>query len=337
MADVDAIGGYEKKYHVQPDPMKLYSYGLSFRDLIEAIERNNLSTGAGYIEHKGESYVVRAEGRIANAEQIANIVIATRAGTPIHIDDVGSVSIGKELRTGSASENGRELVVGTAWMLVGANSRTVATAVAEKLERINATLPPDIRANPVLSRVKLVDATIATVRRNLTEGALLVILVLFLLLGNARAALITAMAIPLSMLMAVSGMVQMKISGNLMSLGAIDFGLIVDGAVIIMENCLRRLGEKQHELGRLLTLPERLQEVMAASKEMIQPTVFGQAIIITVYVPILSLTGVEGKMFHPMAMTVILALVSAFILSMTFIPAMVAIFIKGRVKEKRTC
>jgi cobalt-zinc-cadmium resistance protein CzcA len=335
VADVDAIGGYEKKYHVQPDPMKLYSYGLSFRDLIEAIERNNLSTGAGYIEHKGESYVVRAEGRIANAEQIANIVIATRAGTPIHIDDVGSVSIGKELRTGSASENGRELVVGTAWMLVGANSRTVATAVAEKLERINATLPPDIRANPVLSRVKLVDATIATVRRNLTEGALLVILVLFLLLGNARAALITAMAIPLSMLMAVSGMVQMKISGNLMSLGAIDFGLIVDGAVIIIENCLRRLGEKQHELGRLLTLPERLQEVMAASKEMIQPTVFGQAIIITVYVPILSLTGVEGKMFHPMAMTVILALVSAFILSMTFIPAMVAIFIKGRVKEKK--
>jgi len=335
VADVDAIGGYEKKYHVQPDPMKLYSYGLSFRDLIEAIERNNLSTGAGYIEHKGESYVVRAEGRIANAEQIANIVIATRAGTPIHIHDVGTVSIGKELRTGSASKNGRELVVGTAWMLVGANSRTVATAVAEKLERINATLPPDIRANPVLSRVKLVDATIATVRRNLTEGALLVILVLFLLLGNARAALITAMAIPLSMLMAASGMVQMKISGNLMSLGAIDFGLIVDGAVIIIENCLRRLGEKQHELGRLLTLPERLQEVMAASKEMIQPTVFGQAIIITVYVPILSLTGVEGKMFHPMAMTVILALVSAFILSMTFIPAMVAIFIKGRVREKK--
>ena len=333
LADVDAIGGYEKKYHVQPDPMKLYSYGLSFKDLIEAIERNNLSTGAGYVEHKGESYVVRAEGRIANEEQIADIVVATRAGMPIHIHDVASVSIGKELRTGSASENGRELVVGTAWMLVGANSRTVAEAVAEKLDKINATLPPDVHAKPVLSRVKLVDATIATVRRNLTEGALLVIVVLFLLLGNFRAALITATAIPLSMLMAATGMVQMKISGNLMSLGAIDFGLIVDGAVIIIENCLRRLGEKQHELGRLLTLPERLQEVMAASKEMIQPSVFGQAIIITVYVPILSLTGVEGKMFYPMAMTVILALVSAFILSMTFVPAMVAIFVRGRVKE----
>ncbi len=335
LADVDVIGGYEKKFHVQPDPIKLFSYGLSFRDLIEAIERNNLSTGAGYVEHQGESYVVRAEGRIANEEQIADIVVATRAGMPIYIHDVASVSIGKELRTGSASENGREVVVGTALMLIGANSRTVAASVAEKLEQINKTLPPDIRAKPVLSRVRLVDATIATVRRNLAEGAMLVIMVLFLLLGNFRAALITALAIPLSMLMAATGMVQMKISGNLMSLGAIDFGLIVDGAVIIIENCLRRLGEKQHELGRLLTLPERLQEVMSASKEMIQPSVFGQGIIITVYVPILSLTGVEGKMFHPMAMTVILALVSAFILSMTLIPALVAIFIRGRVKEKQ--
>jgi len=335
LADVDSIGGYEKKYHVQPDPMKLHSYGLSFRDLIEAIERNNLSTGAGYVEHKGESYVVRAEGRIVNESQIADIVVSTRSGTPIHIHDVASVSIGKELRTGSASEDGREVVIGTAWMLIGANSRTMAATAAEKLEKINATLPPDIHAKPVLSRVKLVDATIATVRRNLTEGALLVIVVLFLLLGNFRAALITAMAIPFSMLMAATGMVQIKISGNLMSLGAIDFGLIVDGAVIIVENCLRRLGEKHHEFGRLLILPERLQEVMAASKEMIQPSVFGQAIIITVYIPILSLEGVEGKMFHPMAMTVILALVSAFILSMTFVPAMVAIFIRGRVKEKK--
>lgn len=335
LADVDVIGGYEKKFHVQPDPMKLFSYGLSFRDLIEAIERNNLSTGAGYVEHQGESYVVRAEGRIANEEQIADIVVATRAAMPIYIRDVATVSIGKELRTGSASEDGREVVVGTALMLIGANSRTVAASVAEKLDQINKTLPPDIRAKPVLSRVRLVDATIATVRRNLAEGAMLVIMVLFLLLGNFRAALITALAIPLSMLMAATGMVQLKISGNLMSLGAIDFGLIVDGAVIIIENCLRRLGEKQHELGRLLTLPERLQEVMVASKEMIQPSVFGQAIIITVYVPILSLTGVEGKMFHPMAMTVILALVSAFILSMTLIPALVAIIIRGRVKEKQ--
>jgi len=335
LADVDAIGGYEKKYHVQPDPMKLFSYGLTFQDLIEAIKRNNISAGAGYIEYQGEAYVVRSDGRISEESQIGDIVVSTRSGLPIHIHDVATVEAGKELRTGSASSNGKEAVVGTAWMLIGANSRTVATAVADKLDKINKTLPPDVRAKPVLSRTKLVDATIATVRRNLAEGAMLVIVVLFVLLGNFRAALITAFAIPLSMLMAFTGMVQWNISGNLMSLGAIDFGLIVDGAVIIVENCLRRLAEKQHGLGRILSLPERLHEVMVASKEMIQPSVFGQAIIITVYVPILSLTGVEGKMFHPMAMTVILALASAFILSLTVIPAMVAVFITGRVKEEK--
>ncbi|MBI5250028.1 MAG: CusA/CzcA family heavy metal efflux RND transporter [Desulfomonile tiedjei] len=335
LAEIDAIGGFEKKYHVQPDPMKLFSYGLSFDDLIEAIKKNNISAGAGYIEYQGEAYVVRADGRIGNEDQIADIVVATRSGTPIHVHDVATVSIGKELRTGSASENGSEVVVGTALMLIGANSRTVAAAVDAKLKDINKTLPPDIRAKPVLNRTKLVDATIATVQRNLAEGAMLVIVVLFVLLGNIRAALITALAIPLSMLMAFTGMVQWNISGNLMSLGAIDFGLIVDGAVIIVENCLRRLAEKQHQLGRMLTLPERLLEVTSASKEMIQPSVFGQAIIITVYVPILSLTGVEGKMFHPMAFTVILALVSAFILSLTFIPAMVAVVIRGKVKEEQ--
>jgi heavy metal efflux system protein len=335
LADVDAIGGYEKKYHVQPDPMKLFSYGLTFHDLIEAIKRNNISAGAGYIEYQGESYVVRSDGRISEESQIADIVVSTRSGLPIHIHDVAAVEVGKELRTGSGSSNGKEAVIGTAWMLIGANSRTVATSVAEKLDKINQTLPPDIRAKPVLNRTKLVDATIATVQRNLAEGAILVIVVLFVLLGNIRAALITALAIPLSMLMAFTGMVQWNISGNLMSLGAIDFGLIVDGAVIIVENCLRCLAEKQHQLGRILTLPERLREVKSASKEMIQPSVFGQAIIITVYVPILSLTGVEGKMFHPMAFTVILALVSAFILSLTFVPAMVAIVIRGKVKEEQ--
>jgi len=335
LTDVDVIGGYEKKYHVQPDPMKLFSFGFSFRDLIEAIERNNLSTGAGYVEHMGESYVVRAEGRIANEEQIADIVIATRSGTPIHIHDVATVSIGKELRTGSASEDGREIVVGTALMLIGENSRTVAAAVAEKLEQINKTLPPDVRAKPVLSRVKLVDATIATVRRNLAEGAILVIVVLFVLLGNFRAALITAMAIPLSMLMAATGMIQLKISGNLMSLGAIDFGIIVDGAVVIVENCVRKIAEARQELKRPLTQRERLDVTWAASKEVRKPMIFGEAIIIIVYFPILSLTGVEGKMFHPMAMTVILALASASILSMTFIPAMVAIFVTGSAGEKK--
>jgi cobalt-zinc-cadmium resistance protein CzcA len=335
LADVDAIGGYVKKYHIQPDPMKLFSFGLTFQDLVEAVKRNNTSVGAGYIEYQGEAYVVRSDGRIQDEAQIADIVVDTRSGMPIHVHDVATVEIGKELRTGSASLNSKETVIGTAWMLIGANSRTVAASVAAKLDKINDTLPPDIRSKPVQSRTKLVDATIATVRLNLAEGSILVIVVLFVLLGNIRAAIITALAIPLSMLMAFTGMVQLNISGNLMSLGAIDFGLIVDGAVIIVENCLRRLGEKQHDLGRALNLPERLHEVMAASKEMVQPTVFGQAIIIVVYVPILSLTGIEGKMFHPMAVTVILALISAFVISLTVVPAMVAIFISGKVKEDK--
>src|SRR5271157_1697937 len=300
LADVDAIGGYVKKFHVQPDPMKLFSYGLSFQDLIEAIKQNNVSTGAGYIEHKGEAYVVRADGRIGNEDQIADIVVTTRGGTPVHIHDIASVAIGKELRTGSASSNGVEVVVGTALMLIGSNSRTVAAAVDAKIKEINKTLPADIHATPILNRTTLVDATLETVRWNLTEGAILVIVVLFLLLGNFRAALITTMVIPLAMLMAATGMIQWKISGTLMSLGAIDFGLIVDGAIIIIENCLRRLSEKRQELGRELVVEERLREVMAASKEMIQPTVFGQGIIIIVYLPVLALTGIEGKMFHPM-------------------------------------
>ncbi len=337
VAGVDAIGGYVKQYHVQPDPMKLVSYGLSFAEVIEAIEKNNVSTGAGYVEHKGESYLVRATGRIESVEQLENIVVGTRSGVPIHVRDVvvpGGVGVGRELRTGSASENGEEVVVGTAIMLIGANSRTVAAAVDAKMAEVQRSLPTGIKAKPVLNRTKLVDATIRTVEKNLLEGAILVVVVLLLLLGNVRAALICASAIPLSMLMTATGMVQNGVSGNLMSLGAIDFGLIVDGAVIIVENCLRRLGERQHHEGRLLTLQERLHEVMVAAKEMIQPSVFGQAIIITVYIPILALTGVEGKMFHPMAMTVIFALISAFILSMTFVPAMVAILVRGRVTEK---
>ncbi|MFT3784815.1 MAG: CusA/CzcA family heavy metal efflux RND transporter [Tepidisphaeraceae bacterium] len=334
VAGVDAIGGYVKQYHVQPDPMKLVSYGFTFHDVIEALEKNNVSTGAGYIEHKGEAYTVRAGGRIETPEQVADIVVGTRSGVPIHVHDVATVEVGRELRSGSATENGEEVVVGTAMMLIGANSRTVAADVAVAVEKVNASLPPDIRAKPVLNRTKLVDATVETITRNLAEGAVLVIVVLFLLLGNIRAALLTSLAIPLSMLITSTGMVQGKISGNLMSLGAIDFGLIVDGAVIIVENCLRRLGHRQHELGRRLTLPERLAEVTAASKEMVKPSVFGQAIIITVYLPILALTGVEGKMFTPMALTVIFALIAAFVLSLTFVPAMVAILLWGNIKEK---
>ena len=333
VAGVDAIGGYVKQYHVQPDPMQLIAYGLTFQDIIEALERNNVSTGAGYIEHKGEAYLVRADGRIANQAQIANIVVGTRHGNPVYIHQVATVGVGQELRTGSAAENGAEAVVGTALMLIGENSRTVAAAVDAKMDAIRKTLPPHIEAKTVLNRTKLVDATIRTVEKNLAEGAFLVIAVLFVLLGNIRAAFITALAIPLSMLITATGMVQARVSGNLMSLGAIDFGLIVDGAVIIVENCLRRLAERQHALGRTLSLPERLHEVMVASQEMIQPTVYGQAIIITVYFPILTLTGIEGKMFHPMAMTVIFALLAAFVLSLTFVPAMVALCIRGRVRE----
>ena len=334
VAGVDAIGGYVKQYHVQPDPMELMAYGLTFQDIIEALERNNVSTGAGYIEHKGEAYVVRADGRIANEAQIASIVVGTRQGTPIYIRNVATVGLGRELRTGGASENGAEVVVGTALMLLGENSRTVAAAVDARMRDISKSLPPHIQVKTVLNRSKLVNATIKTVQKNLAEGALLVIAVLFLLLGNLRAALITALAIPLSMLMTAIGMVRAGVSGNLMSLGALDFGLIVDGAVIIVENCLRHLAERQHALGRLLTRRERLHTVSAATREMIQPSVFGQAIIITVYLPILSLTGIEGKMFTPMAMTVIFALVAAFVLSLTFVPAMVALCIRGRVTER---
>lgn len=333
VAGIDAIGGYVKHYVVEVDPTKLLAVGLSLNDITEALEKSNLSTGAGFIEHRGEAFVVRAASLLKNEEHIAQVIVTEREGVPIRIGQVAKVGIGKELRTGSASENGEEVVVGTALMLIGENSRTVAKSVDEKLSEINKSLPNGIRAKTVLNRTKLVDATISTVRNNLLEGAILVIVVLLFLLGNVRAALITATAIPISMLLTAIGMVQSKISGNLMSLGAIDFGLIVDGAVIIVENSLRHLTEKQHEKGRPLTLSERLHEVSISAKEMIQPSVFGQAIIITVYIPLLTLTGTEGKMFHPMAMTVIFALVAAFILSLTFIPAMTAIFFGGRIKE----
>jgi cobalt-zinc-cadmium resistance protein CzcA len=333
VAGVDAIGGYVKQYHVQPDPMKLVSFGMTFGEVIEALERNNASVGAGYVERNGEAYNVRVAGRINNAEEIGDIVIGTRNGTPIHVHDIATVGVGRELRTGSASENGQEVVVGTAMMLIGANSRTVAAAVDEKIADVNRSLPPGIHAKPVLNRTKLVDATIHTVQENLAIGAILVIVVLFVLLGNFRAALLTSLAIPISMLLTAIGMVESGISGNLLSLGAIDFGLIVDGSVIIVENCLRRLAERQRELARKLTLAERLETVFEASKEVRSATAFGEAIIITVYLPVLALTGTEGKMFRPMAATVIFALVAAFILSMTFVPAMVALLIRGKVRE----
>ena len=298
VAGIDAIGGYVKHYVVEIDPSKLLAVDISISEITEALEKSNLSTGAGFIEHRGEAFVVRAASLLGNESQIEQVIVAERDGVPIRVGQVARVTIGKELRTGSASENGEEVVVGTALMLIGENSRTVAKSVDEKLREVNKSLPPGIHAKTVLNRTKLVDATIGTVKKNLFEGAVLVIVVLFLLLGNIRAALVTATAIPLSMLLTAIGMVQSKISGNLMSLGAIDFGLIVDGAVIIVENCLRHLAEKQHEKGRVLSLSERVSVVTTATKEMIQPSVFGQGIIITVYIPLLTLTGTAVSYTH---------------------------------------
>lgn len=334
LADIDTIGGYVRQYHIEPNVDRMIALGLGFNDIVDSLRKNNLSIGPGYIEKNGESFLINANERIETPSQIEEVVVATKDNIPIHIKDIATVGIGKEMRTGSASYNGHEAVIGTAMMLIGSNSRIVAQAVDDKLKEIRSTLPSDIEAEPVLNRTKLVNATIHTVAKNLSEGALLVVAVLFAFLGYFRAALITALVIPLSMLMTATGMVESKISGNLMSLGAIDFGLIVDGAVIIIENCLRRLAEKQKELGRLLNDSERLQEITLATKEMIQPSVYGQGIILIVYIPLLSLSGVEGKMFHPMAMTVIFALLSAFVLSLTFIPAMIVLFVKGQIKEK---
>jgi heavy metal efflux system protein len=334
LAGVDAIGGYVKQYDVSPDLSKMVAYGISFHEIVEALESNNISAGSGFVENNGEAYLLKVDGRVAKPEQLGDIVITVRKGVPVRIRDIAQVKLGQEARTGSASEGGEEVVVGTALMLIGENSRTVAIAVSEKMESINKALPPGIVAKIKLSRTTLVDATIETIQKNLVEGAIFVVVILFFMLGNIRAALITATAIPISMLLTATGMVQARISGNLMSLGAIDFGLIIDGAVIIVENCLRRLAEKQHELGRILTLKERLEVVFDASKQVRSATAFGEAIIIAVYIPILTLTGVEGKMFQPMAATVIFALVAAFILSLTFIPASVAIFVSGKVTEK---
>ena len=336
VAGADAIGGFVKQFQVQPDPLRLISLGLSLDQVIAAIEANNVSRGANYIEQNGEGYVVRASGRVESIEDISQIVVATRAGVPVRIRDVAEVTIGKELRTGSASVNGREVVLGTALMLIGGNSRTVAATADAKIKQVSRTLPPGIYAHTVLNRTQLVDATINTVATNLAEGALLVVVVLFVMLGNLRAALVTACVIPVTMLATATGMLEGKISANLMSLGALDFGLIVDGAVIIAENSLRHLAERQREFGRALSLDERLRTVTESAGEMVRPTVFGQLIIILVYVPLLTFTGVEGKTFEPMALTVIIALVVAFIVSLTFVPAMIAIAVTKPVNEQES-
>jgi cobalt-zinc-cadmium resistance protein CzcA len=334
LAGVDVVGGYVKQYVVTPDARRLAAFGISLTALAEALERNNTSAGAGVVLQNGEALTVQADARISTSAELAKAVIATRSGVPVLLSQVATVGIGQEMRFGSASEAGVEVVVGTAVMRIGENSRAVAAGVDARLKEIARSLPPGLVIKPVLDRTRLVDATIRTVATNLTEGALLVIAVLFALLGNLRAALIAAAVIPITMLLTSAGMLQAGVSANLMSLGALDFGLIVDGAVIIVENALRRIGEQQQASGKLLGKIERRDVVAAAAREMIKPSVYGQAIIMLVYLPLLTFQGVEGRMFAPMAVTVILALAFAFVLSLTFVPAAIGLWLSRHVRHE---
>ncbi|BEP43441.1 CusA/CzcA family heavy metal efflux RND transporter [Variovorax sp. V15] len=334
VTEINSIGGFAKEFQIAPDPAKLLAHGLTMGDIVLALERNNANVGAGYIEKRGEQYLIRAPGQVKSAEDIGNVILGNANGIPLRVQDVAEVGIGRELRTGAATDNGREVVLGTVFMLIGENSRTVSQAVDRKMQEINRTLPAGVKAVTVYDRTVLVDKAIATVKKNLFEGAVLVIAILFLFLGNIRAAIITALVIPLSMLFTFTGMVNQKVSANLMSLGALDFGIIIDGAVVIVENCVRRLAHAQAHKGRPLTRSERFHEVFAASQEARRALLFGQLIIMIVYLPIFALTGVEGKLFHPMAFTVVIALLGAMVLSITFIPAAVALFIGNKVSEK---
>jgi cobalt-zinc-cadmium resistance protein CzcA len=332
--EVNPIGGYRKEILIAPDPARLLAHGLTQADLLRAVETNNGNRGAGYIEHNGAQWLMRVPGQALSIEDLGSIVVKELDGVPLRVRDVATVDIGQELRTGAATQNGREVVMSTVFMLIGENSREVARRVADRLDRIKASLPEGITVTAVYDRTRLVEKTLATVEKNLVEGALLVIVVLFLLLGNVRAALLTAAVIPLAMLMTITGMVQSGVTANLMSLGALDFGLIVDGAVIIVENCLRRLSLAVTREDHELALSERLSIVFEATREVLRPAMFGVFIIAAVYLPILALTGVEGKMFHPMAITVIIALISAMMLSLTFVPAGVALLFRKPMPEK---
>ncbi len=335
LAEVNTTGGYEKQIVIQPNPDKLKSVGMSFSEIAEAIGENVENAGGGLIQLGGESVTVRAAGRVQTVEEIERLPLkfGSRA-TPLRVKDVADVGIGKAVRTGTATYNGEEAVLGSALMLAGENSRIVAKRVDEKLKEIQTKLPAGVEIIPVYDRTVLVDRTIRTVETSLFEGAILVVVVLLVMLANWRAAFIVALAIPLSLLFAMTGMVQSRVSGNLMSLGAIDFGLIVDGAVVMVENIIRHLAEKQHKLGRRLTALERAQEVLVSAKEVASPMFFGVCIITVVYFPILALTGIEGKMFKPMAITVIFALVGSMALALTFMPALCSYLLGGNIKEK---
>ena len=333
VVEINSIGGASKQITVIPNLEKLRSYQLDLEDLSEALKSNNSNVGAGFVEQRGEQFLIRVPSQVETYSELEDITVGVHDSWPVYVRDVASVEIGSELRTGAATENGREVVLGTVFMLMGENGRDVSTRVRERLEMVSKSLPQGAAVKSVYDRATLVNATVRTVKGNLFEGALLVIVILFAALGNLRAAILTACVIPLSMLMTIFGMVQWRMSANLMSLGALDFGLIVDGAVILVENCIKRFGEAQSQLKRPLSKDERLELVLEASSEVRQATMFGELIIMIVYVPILALSGVEGKMFHPMALTVLLALAAAFILSLTFVPAAVAIFITGEVHE----
>jgi len=333
VTEINTIGGFEKQYHVTPDPGALLRWHLGMGEVAAALRANNDNRGAGYIERNGQQLLVRSPGQLATIADIENVVVTAREGIPVRVKDLATVAIGRELRGGAATRDGHETVLGTAFMLAGENSRAVSRRVAAKLQEIQISLPAGIMAESVYDRTTLVEKAIATVQKNLLEGALLVVLVLFVLLGNMRAALITATVIPLTMLATITGMVEARVSANLMSLGALDFGLIVDGAVIIVENAIRRLAQAQQQKG-VLQRRERLDVVFTATNEVIRPSLFGVGIITLVYLPIFSLTGVEGKMFHPMAITVVMALVAAMVLSLVFIPAALGLFMVGRINEQ---
>ena len=331
IVEVNPVGGFRKEILVAPSPAKMLAHGLAYDDIVNALMQNNANQGAGFIEHNGSQWLMRMPGQAEDIEALGIIVVKVTEGVPIRLADVARVGVGKELRNGAATQNGHEVVMSTVFMLIGANSREVAQAAAARLEEITASLPEGITATAVYDRTDLVDKTLVTVRTNLVEGALLVIAVLFLFLGNIRAALLTAAVIPIAMLMTITGMVQSRVSANLMSLGALDFGLIVDGAVIIVENCLRRLSQAGRDL---MPVRKRLEIVFSATNEVIRPALFGVFIITVVYIPIFALTGIEGKMFHPMATTVVIALVSAMLLSVTFVPAGVALLLRKPIKAK---
>ena len=335
VAEVNTSGGSERQLVIQPDPAKLAATGMSLDTLAEIVEQNTKNAGGGYVEIGGEQLIVRAPTRVVTPEEIANLPLKFGAGVkPILLGEVATVGIGSSFRTGASTHEGDEALVGAAIMLAGENTRLVAESVRGKLEQIQEKLPPGISIKSVYDRSDLVNRTIHTVEKNLTEGALLVVVVLFLLLGNFRAAFIVALVIPLSMLMAMTGMVRMGLSGNLMSLGAVDFGLIIDGAVVMVENIVRHLGEKQHSLGRRLSKEERLREVLRSAKEVANPMFFGVMIITVVYLPILALQGIEGKMFKPMAVVVMLALGASLVLALTLMPVLCSFFLGGNIKEK---